>query len=149
MVRYQHAEGGERRGPDDGEGAPVWFAAHQDRIPDVLAQLVQGDRAQLDLTAAADRPPAGSRRLDEATVALQAEHGNRPAIDHQLAESEAGPARYLRLLPDQVVHHARGEVPPAALGLDQDVPVPAVPGRMSDQAGQAGPEDDRGSDGRH
>src|SRR5262249_60099720 len=129
MIGYQHPEGGERRGPDDGEGAPVWLAAHQDRISYVLAQLVQGDRAQCDLTVAADRPAAVSRRLDRATVALQAKHGNHPAIQRQLAESEAGPGRYLRLLPQQLVHHARGEVPPAALGLDQDLPVPAVPSR--------------------
>src|SRR5215471_7101474 len=147
MVGYQHAERGERRDPDDGEGAPVWLAARQDRISYVLAQLVQGDRAQLDLTVAADRPAAGSGRFGRATVALQAEHGNHPAIERQLAESEAGPARYPRLLSDQVVHHARSEVPPAALGLDQDVPVPAVPGRMGDQAGQAGPEYDGGGDG--
>src|SRR6185437_6958047 len=102
--------------PDDGEGVPVWLAAHQDRISYVLAQLVQGDRAQFDLTVGTDRPAAGGGRLDRAMVALQAEHGNHPAIERQLAESEAGPARYLRLLSDQVVHHARGKVPPAALG---------------------------------
>ena len=149
MLGDGHPERGQRDGPGDGEQAPVGRASGQDRVPDLLAQLAQGHRAQLDLPVVADGPAAAGRRLERPAVTLQAEHGDDPAIDRELAEPEAGPGRHRRLAADQPVHHAGGEVPVPALGLDQDLPVPAVPGRVRDQAGQAGPEHDGGDHGRH
>ena len=149
MLGDGHAERGQRDDPGDRERAPVGPAPDHHRVPDLLAQLAQGHRAQFDLPVVGDGLAAAGRRLERPAVPLQAEHGDDPVADRELAEPEAGPRRHRRLAADQPVHHAGGEVPVPALGLDQDLPVPAVPGRVGDQAGQAGPEHGGRDHGRH
>jgi len=89
----------------------------------------------------------GGGWLHRAELAPQAERRDHPAVHGKLRESELRPAGHGRLAPDQLLHHPRSEAPVAGFGLDDQIPVPAVPGRMRGQAAEAGAEHHRG-DGR-
>ena len=93
----------------------------------------------------------GGGWLHRAELAPQAERRDHPAVHGKLRESELRPAGHGRLAPEQLLHHPRSEAPVAGFGLDDQIPVPAVPGRMRGQAAKAGAEHHRGhhrGDGR-
>ena len=93
----------------------------------------------------------GGGWLHRAELAPQAERRDHPAVHGKPRESELRPAGHGRLAPEQLLHHPRSEAPVAGFGLDDQIPVPAVPGRMRGQAAEAGAEHHRGhhrGDGR-
>ena len=92
MIGGANAERGQRHGPGDGDRPREWRGADPDGITNLLPELAQCHRAQLDLAIARERPAAGGRWLNRAEVAPDAEYRDDPAIDRQLAECELRPA---------------------------------------------------------
>ena len=136
----------QRHRAHDGQSraAAPWPArCHGHRVPDPLAELAQGGDAQLDLAWPGDRVAAGGRGLHRAQVPGQPQHGQALAVDGDLGEREGGPAGDPRLAADEPVHLRRRPALVPTLAVHQQRPVPAVPGRVGDQPGQAGAEHHR------
>ena len=143
MVGRAHAERRQGHGPGDHDRPLVPRDADLHLVTDLLAQLAQSHRAQLDLTGAGHRLAAGGGRLHRAELSLQAEGRDDLAVHGQLGEGELRPRGHSRLVLEQFLHGPGSETPVAGLSLDDQVPVPAVPGRMGGQPGEAGVEHDR------
>ena len=130
VVGGAHAEGGQRHGSRDHRRPLVSRDADPDPVADLLAQLAQGHQAQLDLAGTGQRVAAGGGGLHRAELTLQAERRDDLPVHRKLREREFRPAGHGWLVLEQPVHRPRVETPVASLGLYDEVPVPAVPGRM-------------------
>ena len=145
-TRARRWPGRRRQGHSAGDRDPLGGAATSDAhgVAGLLAQFGQGLGAELDLARLVSGLTPDGRGLHRAGLVLHAEHRDHPPVDGQLGEGVLGPGRNLGLTVQLPVQHLLPEGGVAAPGLDDDVRVPAVPGRVGRQPGQAGVEGDRG-----
>ena len=126
--------------------------AHGDRVTHMLVELGQGGRPEDHLVRPLEAVPREEWRLHRG-ARVGAEDGHRPAVELQRVEVHPGEPGHVRVVAEQAVRLALGEVLVAGEARQQHgVPVPSVERRTRDERVEAGAEREGGGhhgDGQH
>ena len=130
MIGQEQSDRGKGHGAHDGQPPLRSAGPHDDRVADPLAELMKTAFSELDLIGPVQWAPAEGRWLNRTLVGSQPEDLNGLAVDGQLGKGERRPAPHSGLSSHELAQVVALIISIAALGLHEDVPVPAVTDRV-------------------